>query len=113
MSDPTFPTFEAFWPYYVGEHRLPLNRMLHAFGTLTALLVGLSALVSLDPKLIPAALVCGYGPAWLGHFVLEKNRPATLTYPLYSLRGDFRMVRLMLLGRMEAEIARLGGGGDG
>ena len=42
----------------------------------------------------------------MGHFFFEKNKPATFTYPLWSLRGDFRMFRLMLLGRMGPEVER-------
>ena len=33
----------------------------------------------------------GYFFAWVGHFVYEKNVPATFTYPLFSLAGDIRM----------------------
>jgi hypothetical protein len=42
----------------------------------------------------------------VGHFFFEKNRPATFTYPLWSLRGDFRMFWLTLLGRMGTELDR-------
>ena len=53
-----------------------------------------------------AAPLAGYGFAWVGHFFFEKNRPATFTYPLWSLRGDFRMFWLTLVGRMGTEIER-------
>lgn len=32
----------------------------------------------------------GYTPAWLGHFFIEQNKPASWIYPVYSLFGDFR-----------------------
>jgi hypothetical protein len=44
--------------------------------------------------------VSGYGFAWVGHYVFEKNRPATFKHPLYSLRGDFRMAREVFSGRI-------------
>ena len=55
------------------------------------------------PRRAPAVLavpVFGYGFAWVGHFFFEKNRPATFTYPLYSLIGDFAMFRDILLGKI-------------
>ena len=106
-------TFTEFWPHYVGEHRLPMNRMLHCVGTLMALLMVVSATVTLDPWLLLAAPLAGYGMAWVGHFKLEKNRPATFSHPLWSLRGDLQMCALMLMGRMDAEVERLCGDGEG
>jgi hypothetical protein len=101
-----FRTFEEFWPFYVSQHGLPATRALHFAGTtmvLVALVVG-AARLSLWS--LPAAAVLGYGPAWIGHFFFEKNRPATFTHPLWSLRGDFRMWRLMLRGKMGPEVER-------
>lgn len=102
-------TFDDFWPFYVGEHRLPINRLLHCIGTLTAVLFVLSAAASANPWLLLGAPAIGYGMAWVGHFRLEHNRPATFSHPLWSLRGDFKMCGLMLMGRMDAEVVRLYG----
>lgn len=98
-------SYEEFWPFYVSQHRHPLNRRLHFFGT-SLVLASFVAGVFVSPLWFLAAPLAGYGLAWIGHFFLEKNRPATFTYPLWSLRGDFRMYRLILLGRMGPEIER-------
>jgi hypothetical protein len=99
-------TFAEFWPFYVREHSRPLTRVLHAAGTLgsTALLLGL--LLTGRWRWLPLALCVGYGVAWVGHFFVEHNRPATFKHPLWSLMGDYKMVALMLAGRMGSEVAR-------
>jgi hypothetical protein len=98
-------SYEEFWPYYVSQHLDPTNRRLHFVGT-TLVIASLAGGALLAPVFALAAPFAGYGFAWIGHFLFEKNRPATFTYPLWSLRGDFRMYRLMWLGRMGPEIAR-------
>jgi hypothetical protein len=97
--------YEEFWPYYVSEHMEPVTRRLHVLGT-TLVLAALAAAVLVDPLWFIAAPLFGYGFAWVGHFFFEHNRPATFTYPLWSLRADFRMFRLTLLGRMGPELQR-------
>lgn len=100
-----YRTYEEFWPFYVSQHMNPTCRALHFGGTsLVYLILVLAGVVA--PMWLLAAPVIGYGFAWVGHFAFEKNRPATFTYPLWSLRGDFRMHRLMLFGRMKPEIER-------
>ena len=100
MEEVRIETFEEFWSYYLGEHRVALCRILHFAGTTLALVItGLSAL-ALEPMGLPLALICGYGPAWVGHFLIEENRPATFKYPLWSLRADFIMWSLMLRGKL-------------
>lgn len=104
---PRLSTFEEFWPFYVSQHRDPACRALHFVGT-ALVLAFLAMAVLRSPWWFFASFVGGYGFAWVGHFAFEKNRPATFTYPVWSLRGDFRMFRLMLLGRMGPELERAG-----
>jgi hypothetical protein len=100
-------SYEAFWPFYVSQHLDRTCRRLHFAGT--TLVIACAAAGALASSWFWAAMpLAGYGFAWAGHFVFEKNRPATFEYPLWSLRADFRMYRFMLLGKMDAEIARLG-----
>lgn len=100
----TFADFEAFWLYYVAQHRDPACRRLHALGTTLALMC--SGLAVRSPAWLLVVPLAGYGLAWYGHFVCEKNRPATFGHLWWSLRADFRMYRYMGLGRMPAELER-------
>ena len=101
----SFESFEEFWPFYLSEHRNPVCRALHFAGTSLALLL-LAIGLTLCPYCIPLAPFAGYGFAWPAHFFFEKNRPATFKHPLWSLRGDFRMYRLMWLRRLGPEMER-------
>ena len=95
-----YASFREFYPFYLGEHTNRTSRRLHVSGTLLALVLAAGALVSGRLALLWAVPLAGYAFAWVGHCFFEKNRPATLTYPLYSLGGDFRMLYEVLTGRM-------------
>ena len=99
-------TFAEFWPHYVRDHSHRGNRRLHFVGTLLVLLLALAAPATGYWWLALALPVVGYGFAWIGHFLLERNRPATFRHPFWSLAADFKMFALMLIGRMEAEVER-------
>ena len=98
-------SYEAFWPFYVSQHLDPRNRLLHFLGVTLAIAALVASILQSSYWLV-AVPIAGYGFAWLGHFFAERNKPATFTYPLWSLRGDLRMYRLMCLGRLGPEIAR-------
>lgn len=103
-------SFDDFWPYYLREHAQPGTRALHFAGTSLSIFVALLAVGARRPALLLLALVCGYAFAWVGHFFVEHNQPATFKYPLWSLRADFRMWALALRGKLGAELQRAGVG---
>ncbi len=102
-----FQTYQDFWPFYVSQHRNRLCRNLHFLGTSLVLLMLVLAVMNLNAWLLLAMPVFGYGFAWVGHFYAEKNRPATFTYPIWSLMGDFQMFYFMCQGRMDEEVRRV------
>lgn len=97
---PRFASFREFYPYYLGEHRDPICRRLHFVGSTLVLLVVLLAILSADARWLWLAPLAGYGFAWIGHYVYEKNRPATFRHPLYSLMGDWVMYWQVLRGKV-------------
>jgi hypothetical protein len=106
-DDSRYGSFEAFWPRYVRDHSLPATRRLHCVGLVLAAPAFLAGLGH-DWRFLLLVPVIGYGFAWYGHFFIERNRPATFEYPLWSLMGDLRMFWLMLRGRMVAEVEQHG-----
>jgi hypothetical protein len=101
-----FETFENFWSHYLREHSSPKTRDLHLLGTAVALACLGGFAKTRDKRWLAGALIGSYGLAWTGHAAFEKNKPATFTHPLWSLRADFRMFRLWLIGGLDPELER-------
>ena len=95
-----YQSFAEFYPFYLSQHQDPICRRLHVIGTALVLSVVVYAVLSGRWALLLLAPLFGYGFAWVGHFFFEHNRPATFTYPLYSLIGDFRLFFDTLLRRV-------------
>ncbi len=101
-----YQSFAEFWPFYLGEHRLPVCRAWHYLGTTaSAVLLIVLLLFQLWPWLW-LVLIAGYGPAWIGHYIFEKNKPATFQYPLWSLMADYKMFFLAISGKLKDELNR-------
>ena len=95
-----YRSFGAFYPFYLSQHAERNCRRLHFLGTTLALAGVITAVMTWNLWWLAAALMVGYGLAWLGHFFFEKNRPATFTNPFYSFIGDWVMWRDMLTRRI-------------
>ena len=100
ITEKRYATFAEFYPFYLTEHSNPTCRKMHFAGSTLALL-SLGALVLTgSPWWLLVGLICGYGFAWVGHFVFEKKRPASFKQPIYSFRGDWVMYWQMLTGQI-------------
>jgi hypothetical protein len=107
MSQDRIQTFDEFWPFYVREHSLRSTRILHFVGTTLGMLVLVGAIAAQQWWLLLAAPIFGYGFAWISHFGIEKNKPASFKYPLWSFLADLKLWGMMLTGRMGAEVERI------
>lgn len=107
MTEQRYQSFAEFWPFYVSEHSRPATRLLHLIGTTAGIALLVYLIVMGKWYFFFLGLVPGYGGAWLAHFLVEKNKPATFKYPLWSFMGDCKMIALMLTGRMRSEVERL------
>src|SRR5579864_5123019 len=95
-----YTTFWDFYPYYLTEHARPLNRAFHFVGTTLFLACIVALVITHNPWWILGMPLAGYSFAWIGHFVFEKNRPATFKYPFYSLGSDFVMYFHTITGQI-------------
>ncbi|MGH8042414.1 MAG: Mpo1-like protein [Rudaea sp.] len=96
-----FANFHEFYPFYLSEHANRTSRRLHFIGSSLMVLVVIAVCVTQRWVLLWTLPVIGYGFAWIGHFFFEHNRPATFTYPFYSLAGDWVMWWQTLTGRIK------------
>ena len=137
-ADSTNSNDNQFWHFYLRQHSHPLTRAVHYLGTVGAILVaaglvsspltgvfstgkgngkgggssrgssgGNGATAVLVERILGTLLV-GYGPSWLSHFLVERNRPATWEAPVRSLRSDLKMLCFFCTGRLGAELRAAG-----
>lgn len=96
----TYSSFAQFYPFYLSEHARRATRRLHFLGSALSLLCIAMLVLTGNAWWLLAGLVAGYGFAWIAHLAVEKNRPATFRYPLYSFMGDWLMFWQMLTGKI-------------
>ncbi|MCO6512574.1 MAG: DUF962 domain-containing protein [Aridibacter famidurans] len=107
MTEARIDNYSDFWDFYVLEHSKPLTRYFHFIGTLLGMVLLVWFVGSGRLLLIPLCFVVGYAFAWFAHFFIEKNKPATFKYPLWSFVSDYKMAWMMMTGRMNSEVERV------
>lgn len=102
MNDNTerFTDFKSFYPFYLSEHQNVTCRRLHFVGSSLVIATVIISIITTQWSLLWLLPLIGYGFAWVGHFIFEKNRPATFKYPFYSLCGDWVMFKDILVGKI-------------
>ena len=86
---PQHTSFAEFYPFYLSEHSNRTCRRMHFLGSTLSLMCLAMLAVTGKPHYFLYGLLCGYACAWIGHFVFEKNKPASFKRPLYSFMGDW------------------------
>lgn len=86
-------SFAEFYSFYLSEHSNRTCRRLHFLGSSLALVCFTLLVFTGELQYLLLALLSGYGCAWIGHFVFEKNKPASFKRPLYSFMGDWVMYK--------------------
>jgi hypothetical protein len=104
-------SYREFWDFYVREHSKPATRALHFIGTFLGLVLLVWFVWRGTWWGLPLCLAVGYAFAWAAHFLVEKNRPATFKYPLWSFVSDYKMMWFIITGRMQREVERVKSGG--
>eukprot|EP01113_Clastostelium_recurvatum_P009678 TRINITY_DN14692_c0_g1_i2.p1 TRINITY_DN14692_c0_g1~~TRINITY_DN14692_c0_g1_i2.p1 ORF type:complete len:106 (-),score=23.32 TRINITY_DN14692_c0_g1_i2:131-448(-) len=98
-AEKRYKTLAEFYPFYLKEHSNTVNRRLHFVGTLLGHIFLIYFISQAQYARIPLAFLPGYACAWIGHFIFEKNKPATFKYPLLSLMSDFKLFYSIILGK--------------
>ncbi|MGH6645501.1 Mpo1-like protein [Aquabacterium sp.] len=95
-----FNSFKEFYPFYLSQHTDLVCRRLHVLGSLLVLVALATVVLSGQWAWLVLVPFVGYGFAWVGHYVFEKNKPATFSHPVYSFIGDWVMLWQALTGKV-------------
>ena len=90
----------SFYDFYLDEHQNMACRRLHFAGSSFGLIGLAKSVKNRSAKPLLKGIAAGYACAWVGHFLFEKNKPASFKSPLKSFASDFRMYADVLRGHL-------------
>jgi hypothetical protein len=96
-----YTSFKQFYPFYLSQHQNKICRRLHIIAAIFIIILFIYTVATGQWRLFVYMPIIGYGFAWIGHYIFEENRPATFTYPFYSLLGDWVMFRDVIIGKIK------------
>jgi hypothetical protein len=94
-------TYEEFYKFYLKEHSKTATKIFHFIGTLLVFFVIGYVISSGKERFLFYLPIFGYGFAWFSHAVIERNKPTTYKYPIWTLISDFRMFFELLIGKQK------------
>ena len=94
--------FHEYYRFYLSQHQNKYCRRLHLLGMLFAVGVFIGLVTTSHWWLSVISPVTIYPFAWIGHFVFEKNTPATFRNPFFAALSDFVMTWDIIRGRITA-----------
>jgi hypothetical protein len=99
--------FEDFWPHYVRLHSKPETQWFHAAATATSTVLFALAISRKSLFLAAIAPLANHLIAQTSHRLFEKNKSTPWKNQIWHTRAEFKMLGLVLTGKMAAEVARI------
>lgn len=93
-------TLKQFWPIYLGKHSKKGTQLMHALGLVAGYVIAILAVISGREWYALAAPMFGYFMAFIGHFWIEGNTPATFGNPLLSFACDHILTWRLIRGEL-------------
>ena len=107
VDGPDPSSYREFWAFYLSQHLHPMTRRVHAAATVTAVITGVTGILSRKWKVVAASPLLAYGPAFASHWIWEKNSPVVLNKgkPVWAAMADLEMVFKVLAGAIDEDVA--------
>jgi hypothetical protein len=109
LQIPTKKELFDYYPKYLLAHTNPINKILHVIGNFltVAFVIFVLYLGTINYLFLPLLLLTPfvvYIGAWPGHFMYEKNEPATFKVnPVLTKTCDWIMIYELVTGKLKLD----------